>query len=73
MVEDCQPQQTERQQAERPTGDADNPLFICAHFIRSRTDGSRPADDRSDPDFVTPAIPPYPLIMTRADVLHLGV
>jgi hypothetical protein len=50
IIEDCQPQQKERQQAERPTGDADNLLFICAHFIRSRTDGSRPADDRSDLD-----------------------
>jgi hypothetical protein len=45
IVEECQPRQ-----AERPTGDAANLLFICAHFIRSRTDGSRPADDPADPD-----------------------
>jgi hypothetical protein len=30
MVKDCQPQHKERQNAKRPTGDADNLLFICA-------------------------------------------
>jgi hypothetical protein len=71
VIENCQTEQHQRKQAKRPAGDARYFALIHVRLIRSKSDGSRAADDRPTLDMFD-AVPLWliPTLWLLATVLH---